>query len=219
MLDRFEAVIQLVNQRNTGGDIQPDDLILGDGIQVFHQRPQRISMRRDQHPFAALHHRHDGFMPVGQKALHGILQALAGGQFLLGQVRVTRVFTGVALIGFLQGWRAGIVAPPPDVHLLFAKFGGHLGFIQALQRAVMALVQAPGIDHRQVHAVHFIQRDPERADRPFKNRGVTQVKIIPTFLERLSCLVGFQQSFFREIHVGPAGEAVFHIPRAFAVAQ
>ncbi len=61
----------------------------------------------------------------------------------------------VARIVLLQRRRRDVVAPPPDLHLLLAELRGRFRLVQALQRAVVPLVQPPG-------------RGPESTSGPFR---------------------------------------------------
>ena len=98
MLDRAHILIQFINQRNAGGNVQPGDLFFGNIIQVFHQRAQGITMRGDDHAFARFDGRNDGIDPIGQEPFNGIFQAFRAGHFIDGQVRITSVIDRVALI-------------------------------------------------------------------------------------------------------------------------
>ena len=49
--------------------------------------------------------------------------------------------------------------------------GGGLRLVEALQGAIVALVQPPVRGLRQPHPVHPVERDPERADRPPEDGG------------------------------------------------
>src|SRR5699024_10309646 len=42
LLKGLEVLVQLVDQQLAGGDVQPRDLLLGDAVEVFHQRTQRV---------------------------------------------------------------------------------------------------------------------------------------------------------------------------------
>jgi hypothetical protein len=82
----------------------------------------------------------------------------------------------------------------------------------------MPLVEAPAVHHGQPGAVHLVQRVPERAGRALEHAGVGQVEVVTFAFEQLAGVLGLFDAGFREVHVGPAGEAVFKVPGRFAVA-
>src|SRR6185437_770625 len=43
-LDRHEAVVKLVTERNPGRYVQPDDVGVADPVEVLDQRPQRVAV-------------------------------------------------------------------------------------------------------------------------------------------------------------------------------
>ena len=47
---------------------------------------------------------------------------------------------------------------------------------EALERAVMALVEPPGVLDRQPHQVHLVEHDPEGPDRPFQHGDIGEVE-------------------------------------------
>ena len=65
----------------------------------------------------------------------------------------------------------GGVAAAPDLHLLGAVDRRGLGLVEALEGAVVALVQPPGAFDRHPHLVHLVEHDPQRADGALEHRG------------------------------------------------
>lgn len=51
MPDRIHILVQLIDQGNTGGDIQTGNFFIADAVQKLHQCPQRIAVRCDQDMF------------------------------------------------------------------------------------------------------------------------------------------------------------------------
>ena len=54
VLEGFQIVIQFIDQRNAGGDIQSDDIRIRNIVQIFDQRPQTIAVGGDNHFFPDL---------------------------------------------------------------------------------------------------------------------------------------------------------------------
>ena len=50
--DRLQVVVQLVDQRDAGRDVQLDDLRLGDVVEILDQRAQAVAVRGDEHALA-----------------------------------------------------------------------------------------------------------------------------------------------------------------------
>ncbi|MNH25977.1 hypothetical protein D3C79_860030 [compost metagenome] len=104
-------------------------------------------------------------------------------------------------------------------HLGFAVLLGHVGLVEALQAAVVAFVEAPAVDHGQPGAVHLVQGMPQRAGGALEHAGIGQVEVIAFGLEQASGILGLFHACRRQIHIGPAGEAVFQVPGGFTVAD
>ena len=68
-----------------------DDVLVGDAVEVFHQRAETVAVRRDEHAAAFADCRRDRRVPVGQEARDGFLQRLGERQVGGAQPRITRV--------------------------------------------------------------------------------------------------------------------------------
>src|SRR5690606_19029406 len=47
-----EVVVELVDERDTGGDVEIRDLVVGDAVEVLHEGAQRIAVRGHEHRLA-----------------------------------------------------------------------------------------------------------------------------------------------------------------------
>ena len=103
------------------------------------------------------------------------------------------------------------------LRLLHAVLRGRLGLVEALQRAVVALVQPPGVVHRDPHLVQLLEREPQRLDRALQHGGVGHVEDVARLAQRAAAGDGLLDALLAEIDVGPAREPVFLVPGAFAV--
>jgi hypothetical protein len=83
----------------------------------------------------------------------------------------------------------------------------------------VTLVEAPGFFHRDPEFVEFVEHDPERAQRAFEHRAVGQIEGVAFFFEDFARRLGFLAALVGQIHIGPSGEPVFLVPRAFAVPE
>src|SRR5690606_20960327 len=92
------------------------------------------------------------------------------------------------------------------------------GLVQALERAVMPLVEPPVPYHGDPHLVELIQHDPERADGPLQDRRVGDVELVVQVSQAARGLQGFFSPQVGEVDVGPSGEEVLQVPVALAVA-
>lgn len=63
--------------------------------------------------------------------------------------------------------------------------------------------------HGQPGAVHFILHMPQGTDGALEHAGVGHIEVIAFCLEQLAGLLGLFDAGGSQIHIGPAGEAVF----------
>ena len=164
MLDGLQILIQFVDQRNTGGDVEFGDVLFADAVEVHDQRAQAVAVGADQYLPAGLNGGHDFVEPVGQKPRHGLLERFGAGQLVRVDPGVTRIVVGQSVVAFGQGRRGNIVTAPPNLHLVGAVLFDGFGFVESLQVAVMPLVQPPRMIHRNPHQIHRVKGDPQRAD-------------------------------------------------------
>ena len=146
-------------------------------------------------------------------------QALGARHEVLGQQPVPLVAGDVPLRAGLDRRRRRVVRAAPQHELLVAVLLLGLGLVQALQRAVVALVEAPGMHHRQPGAVHLVEHVPQRARGALEDAGVAEVEVVAFGLEQPPGQHRLLQAQRRQVDVGPAGEAVFEVPGRFAVAD
>ena len=166
-------------------------------------------MRSHHNAFASLDGRRHGIVPKRNDAVHGVFQAFS-------QRNVGRLEFGVAQVCAFAAWvlgfqcgRGGVVAAAPYQNLLIAKFFGGLGFVQTLQRAVMAFIEAPIVVNGQPLAVHGIQGVPQGVNGPLENAGVGQVKLIALSFKKAASRLGLFNARGCQVNVGPTREAVF----------
>ena len=89
--ERLQIVVQLVDQRNPGRDVQLDDVLVGDVVEILDQRAQRVAVRRDQHPLAGVNRRRDRLVPVRQESRDRVLQRLGQREIGRRQRRIARI--------------------------------------------------------------------------------------------------------------------------------
>src|ERR1700722_756696 len=65
---RLQLLVQFVEDGNTGGDVEVDDVALGHHVEHFDEGAQRISMRDDEHVLAGAKFGDDSRFPIGQHA-------------------------------------------------------------------------------------------------------------------------------------------------------
>ncbi len=166
-------------------------------------------MGGNQHPLACLQVGRDAAFPIGQHARDRILQALGRWN---GDARIAAVLAQVELAARFQHRRRNVEAAAPDLDLRVAMLGRRLRLVQAGQPAIVTLVQAPVLLHRQPQPPHFLQRQVQRLDRAGLERGIALVEIQPLGLHQLSRRPRFARALLGHVHVPPSGEAVFQIP-------
>ncbi len=119
----------------------------------------------------------------------------------------------------LEYRRRDIVATPPDFHLCLAVLLDRLRLVESLQGAVVPLVEPPRALDGNPHAIHLVEQDPQRADRPLQHRGKGDVDR-ELFLQQLAPRLGrLFTALIGQVDVVPAREQVFHVPDALSVAH
>src|SRR3954451_20770171 len=216
---RSQVVAQLDQQRVAGRDLEAGDRLVADLEQGLGQGPQAVAVGGDQQVLALAQGGLEALLPDRHDALERDLQRLAAGQQVRRHVPVARVMARVR--GVVVGQRRGrdVVAAAPDVDLLVAVPGRCLGLVQALQAAVVALVQLPALELRQPHHVELVEDDPERADGALQDRGVGEVEAQALGLQEAPREARMLDAALAEVDVDPAGEAVLLVPVALAVAH
>src|SRR5204863_7026173 len=63
---RLEVLVELVDQRDAGGDVQRGDVLVADLVQVLDQRAQRVAVRGEQDRPVPAEVGHHGVVPVRQ---------------------------------------------------------------------------------------------------------------------------------------------------------
>ncbi|OIQ69179.1 hypothetical protein GALL_492240 [mine drainage metagenome] len=176
-------------------------------------------MCRDEHAVAGADGRCQCLVPARHDACHGIFQAL-GQRNLFGlQPGIAQVGALAARIIALQCGRWRVVAASPEQHLGIAILAGHVGLVKALKRTVMALVEAPAVDHGQPGTVHFVKDVPQGARGAFEYAGVCHVKLVAFLFQQATSIFCLLQTERGQVDIGPAGKAVFKIPGGLAVAD
>ena len=112
-------------------------------VEHLDQRAQAVAVRHDHDIAAGAQLRRDALLPEGQHARERVLQRLGGRQLLGRHLRVARIEARMARVVRAQRRRRHVVAAPPDLHLRGAVLRDGLRLVEALQRAVVALVEAP----------------------------------------------------------------------------
>ena len=88
---RHEVGVQRVDQRDAGRDVEPGDGLVGDAVEVLHERPQRVPVRGDEDGRTRTKVRDDPVVPVRQHPVDDIGEALglaAGAPAAAGVARV-----------------------------------------------------------------------------------------------------------------------------------
>src|SRR5262245_60346154 len=158
-------------------------------------------------------------MPVRKESRHRVLQRFSDWQLIGWYVCISAVVRGIPWVVRGKRWRGNVVAAAPDFDLRLAVPGGNFSLVQALQRAVVPLVQPPGTVYRYPHHVELVESNPERADGAFQHRGVGDIEFILLGRHQTPGLAGLNAPYIAEIDVGPPREPVFPVPDTFTVTK
>jgi hypothetical protein len=80
------------------------------------------------------------------------------------------------------------------------------------------LIELPAALDGHPHEVHFIEDDPQRANRPLQDGGKRHVETDAARPEVPSGGPGLSTPLVRQVDIRPSREEVFQIPGALAVA-
>ena len=219
MAQRFQPGIELVDQGYAVGYVQANDIVVGDAVQVLHQRPDRVPVCRHHQSLPSLDGWCHGFVPKRQHAFHGIFETLGKRNLPCLKPCIPDVGAFAARIIQAQRWRWRVVASAPDQHLRIAVLFGHVRLVQALKRPVVALIQAPAMDYRQPGPVHLVKAMPQRTGCPLEHAGVGQIKLVGVLAQQPTSSFCLLDTGAGQVHIGPAGKTVLQIPGRFAVAD
>lgn len=198
---------------------------MGDGVvvdvfDVFDEGAEAVAVGGDEEAFAAAEGWGEFVMPAGEDAVEGVVEGFGvGGEVEGGGFGVAGVEAGVCGVVGVEGGRRSVVGSAPDVDLLVAVLGGGFGFVEALEGAVVALVEAPAAFDGEPGGVEFVEDDPEGVDGALEDGGPGAVELDAGGGELSAGLAGFLDAVVAEVDVDPAGEAVLAVPVALAVAE
>ena len=140
MADRFQISVKFVNQRDTGGNVQLDDIGIGHVVEILDQRTQAVPVRCYQHALSGTNRRRDPIMPTTQKSRQSVFQTFRSGNLFLTEFPVTHIVSGMSWVFLFESRRTNVVASPSQFDLRLTELFGRLGFVQPLQSAVMPFV-------------------------------------------------------------------------------
>ena len=109
----MELLIEFVNEGDSRGDVQIDDIGVGDAIEMLHQRAEAVSVPGDEDGLAGFHRRRYLILPIREEPRTGILEALRGRELFRRHMFVAGIMAGVPWVLDLERGRPDIVAAPP----------------------------------------------------------------------------------------------------------
>jgi hypothetical protein len=219
MPNRVKLIIQLIDKRDSGGNVHADNFTFRKLIKVFNQGTETVPVPRYENGFPHSKGRCDVFVPTRQNSFHGVFQAFRGRELLGEQGLIAQIVTGMPRIFHLKSGRPDVVATPPQIDLSFAILLRCFRFIQPLQGPIMPLIQAPIFVDGNPHEFHLIKHNPQGPNGTLQNRGERHVKHNPMFLQNSS---GISYLFFaaiEQIDICPTGKEVLLIPLTLPMPQ
>jgi hypothetical protein len=139
---RDVVLVELVDQRNAGGDVEFGDVVVADALEVLHQAAQRVAVGGDENRLAGLEVGDDRVVPVRQLAVDHELQRLGAGHLAV-DVGVSHIADLAELALIVEQGRRHVERATPQLELLGAELLEGLRLVLALQGAVVTLVEAP----------------------------------------------------------------------------
>ena len=203
----------------TRRDVELNNVRVADAVDVLDERAQAVAVRHDEQALAARHGGLEHLLPHGQHARAGRLGALGQRQLRGREVRVAAVAADEVRVRRVVGRRRHVVGAAPERDLFLAVLERRLGLVQARERAVVALVQAPVRRDGHVHLFELLQHGPARLDGARQHGCVGRVELQALALDGRAAAPRLEHALRRQLHVDPAREAVLQVPRRLAVAR
>mmetsp|Transcript_7985 Transcript_7985/g.18517 ORF Transcript_7985/g.18517 Transcript_7985/m.18517 type:complete len:244 (-) Transcript_7985:66-797(-) len=175
-----------------------------------------VAVGSDQNLLAALDGRHASSGPPGKEAVDRVFQAL-GGRHILAEILVAGVLGRPKLVVLLHQGGGNVVGAPPHVDLVCAVLLHSLLLVEALEAAVVALVEAPGLLDGDPEHAHVLQNGQACLDGTLQHRRVHNVKRKALLAKVLGSAVSLRNARVGKGNVDPASEAVLLVPGALAV--
>lgn len=185
-------MVELVQDGDAGGELQTDDVVVGDAFDVLDHGAEGVAVGGDDDVLALLDEGEDLLVVVGPDAFGGELETLASG-------------------------RGDVVGSAPDVHLVLAPLLARVVLVEPAQLAVVALVERLVLVDRDPLLTNLLELDAQRSLSALQSRREGNIKLDARGRNPL----GSRQRFFapqlRESRVLPTSEQVELVPLGLAV--
>ena len=214
--DNIQVIVELVDQRSAGGDVELGNVILRDVVQMLDKGTEGVAMGGNDDVLSGLEVGSDLVLPVREYAVEGGGEGL-GEVLVEGVAGVPRVVGGVVLGGGVNGGRGDVVRPAPDEDLLLAVLVDGLLLVEALEGAVVTFVELPCLVGGDPHEVGLLEDVPQSADGALQERRVGNGGFEALGLDELTGLDDLLVALGTERDIDPSGELVFQIPCGLSV--
>lgn len=214
--DDVQVIIELVDERSSGGDVELGDLILGDVVQMLNEGTEGVAVGGNDDVLAGLEVGGNLVLPVGEDTVEGGGEGL-GEVLVEGVAGVPGVVGGVVLGGGVDGGRGDVVRTTPDEDLVLAVLVDGLLLVEALEGTVVTLVELPGLVGGDPHKVGLLKDVPQSADGALQEGGVGDGGLEALGLDELTGLDDLLVALGAERDIDPSGELVLKIPGGLAV--
>jgi hypothetical protein len=154
----------------------------------------------------------DSVMPERKYSINCDLQRLSLRKGVGGQISIlwSKSWMPFVINIELRWW--DIIRSSPNKNLVFAVLFGSLGFIQALQSAVMSLVESPVLVMRNPGEIKLIRDGVVSLDGSLQDRCESNIKSETLFSQHFAGFNSLCNSVLGKRHILPPGEDVFFIP-------
>jgi len=137
----------------------------------------------------------------------------------LWHIAVRGIVAWMTLVRLLNLGRWDVVAAAPNLDLVISVLGSCVCLVQALQAAIVTLVESPRVHnwHSEVLGLHADR--PRGLDCPAQDGGEDDVKLEALLLDDLASVDGLLLAILAQVDIMPAGEDVGNVPQALAMAD
>lgn len=126
----------------------------------------------------------DAYLSLGEKFRTNILIAF--------------IILGMSGVRNIQVRRGNVVASSPYLNLFFSMFFHSFKFVKSLKSPVVALVQPPVLDDRNVVAINFISCIVESLNGSSEYRGIADIELISVLFESFPSVDGLLDTYFKK---------------------
>ena len=153
------VTIEGIGAGHPGGYVDLQDLVGREVFELHHKRTQAITVGGNEDALFGLKFRLDVLLEIRPGTGDGVLEALGVGEVFLRHLAKLCLDVGIALVTWFERRRLDVKGATPDEDLVLAVLSSCVGLVEALQCAIVALVEASGLVDGKSGAVKLVEHN------------------------------------------------------------